>query len=169
MKANWKNMRLGFTRLTSRKASGRMSFGQMRKHWSVLEISINQVQKIKHVFTVHTVKHEGCIMHRVSGICAGYHEISRPPRHSAVKCAAQCQKAWSQSTGHWSSNCDNEPKHSGKAKSKTLDYLWCHDLNPIEHLEGAEICSVKKTSFKPETPGAVCSWGGLGQNSCGQV
>lgn len=29
----------------------------------------SQVQNVKHLFTVHTVKHEGCVMHRVSGIC----------------------------------------------------------------------------------------------------
>lgn len=38
------NTRLGFTRLINRKASGRMSFGQMRKHRSVLEISSNQLR-----------------------------------------------------------------------------------------------------------------------------
>lgn len=54
--------------------TGRMSFGQMRQHWSVVGNQLksalcSQVQKVKHVFTVHTVKHEGCVMHRVSGIC----------------------------------------------------------------------------------------------------
>lgn len=38
------NTRLGFTRLINRKASGRISFGQMRKHRSVLEISSNQLR-----------------------------------------------------------------------------------------------------------------------------
>lgn len=90
--------------LTSQGASGRMSFGQIRQDWSFLPSLISKIKLPEKRTLSYSEAWRRlsdvlgllrCIWHRVTWICAGYHEISRLLRHSVLQCVAQWQRAWS--------------------------------------------------------------------------